>query len=129
MSMIPGKSTKPEIIIRKYIHKRGFRYRINDNRYPGKPDIVLPKYRVIIFIHGCFWHGHQNCKRAKLPDTRREFWKAKISNNIIRDKKNTQLLEDMGWTILTIWQCEIGTLANKEKRLEKLIEEIAFTSK
>jgi DNA mismatch endonuclease (patch repair protein) len=95
MSKISGKETKPEILVRKYLFANGFRYRKNDKRFPGKPDIVLPKYKTIIFIHGCFWHGH-NCKRGKLPETRKSFWKKKISQNIERDKRNNDILENLG---------------------------------
>jgi len=107
MSKISGKNTKPEIIVRKYLFSKGFRFRINDKRYPGKPDIILPKYKTVIFVHGCFWHGH-NCKRGKLPDTNREFWKNKINATIERDKRVQSELEKLGWKILILWQCEIN---------------------
>ncbi len=88
MSKVLGKETKPEILVRKFLFEKGFRYRKNDKRYPGKPDIVLPKYKTVIFIHGCFWHGH-NCSAGKLPETKKEFWQNKIDSNIVRDKKST----------------------------------------
>jgi DNA mismatch endonuclease (patch repair protein) len=93
MSKIRGKETKPEILVRKYLFSKGFRYRLHDEKLPGKPDIVLPKYRTAIFIHGCFWHGHLGCKRAKLPTTNTEFWEKKISANIERDKRNIEKLK------------------------------------
>jgi DNA mismatch endonuclease (patch repair protein) len=119
MSKISGKETKPEILVRKFLFAKGFRYRKNDERYPGKPDIVLPKYKTIIFINGCFWHGH-NCPAGKLPETRKEFWMEKISGNIERDKRNKAKLEKQGWQVITIWQCELNNKLKFEKTMEKL---------
>jgi DNA mismatch endonuclease, patch repair protein len=124
MSKIKGKETKPEILIRKFLFSEGFRYRINDERYPGKPDLVLPKYKTVIFIHGCFWHGHEGCKASKLPATNAEFWEKKISDNIVRDRKNVEKLEDEGWNVITVWQCEIKSKAKREERLKFLVEQI-----
>ena len=124
MSKIRSKKTKPEELVRKYLFSKGFRYRINDKRYPGTPDIVLPKYHTIIFVNGCFWHGHENCKAAKLPKTNTELWKNKILNNIARDKINIEKLKNEKWKVIIIWQCEINTKNNREKRLELLINEI-----
>ena len=118
MSKISGKETKYEIIVRKFLFEKGFRYRKNDKRLPGRPDIVLPKYKTIIFIHGCFWHGH-HCKAAKLPETNKEFWENKINSNIERDKNNQLILGKLGWKIIIIWQCE---LKNKKIITEKLKE-------
>jgi len=118
MSKISGKETEPEILVRKFLFRKGFRYRKNDKRYPGTPDIVVPKYKTVIFVHGCFWHGH-NCRAGKLPETRKEFWQNKIDTNIARDKKNRRDLEKLGWKVLVIWQCE---LKNKKIRAEKLKE-------
>jgi len=123
MSKISGKETKPEIIVRKYLFKKGFRFRKNDKRYPGKPDIVLPKFRTMIFVHGCFWHGH-NCKAAKLPETRNDFWEHKINANIKRDKRNIAELRKQKWNIIIIWQCELNKKENREKRLDMLVSEI-----
>ena len=120
MSKISGKETKPEIMVRKYLFSKGFRYRKNDKRYPGKPDIVLPKYKTVIFINGCFWHGHKNCSKSKLPDTNYEFWKTKIEANIKRDQENYDALEKQGWRVVIIWQCEINNLENKDKKLKEL---------
>jgi len=118
MSKISGTETKPEMLVRKYLFSKGFRFRKNDKRLPGRPDIVLPKYKTVIFIHGCFWHGH-HCKAGKLPKTNKEFWENKINSNIERDKKNQHKLEKLGWTIITIWQCK---LKNKKMMIKKLKE-------
>ena len=107
MSKISSKDTKPEILVRKFLFSKGFRYRINVKTLPGKPDIVLPKYKTIIFVNGCFWHGH-NCKKGKLPSSNTDFWKEKISNNKSRDAKNSDLLVKLGWKVIIIWQCEIS---------------------
>ncbi len=120
MSKISSKDTRPEILVRKYLFANGFRYRKNVKKLPGKPDIVLPKYKTVIFVHGCFWHGH-NCKAGKLPETRKEFWEEKIKGNVERDKKNNSELEKLGWNIITIWQCELKNNKNRTKTLEKLI--------
>ena len=123
MSKISGKNTKPEILVRKFLFSKGFRYRINVKTLPGKPDIVLPKYKTVIFINGCFWHGH-NCKKGKLPSSNIDFWKEKISNNKSRDDKNSDLLVKLGWKVIIIWQCEISKIDNRIKILNKLLEDI-----
>ncbi|MDR0972851.1 MAG: DNA mismatch endonuclease Vsr, partial [Prevotellaceae bacterium] len=120
-----GKETKPEIFIRKFLFANGFRYRKNVRDLPGKPDIVLPKYKTTIFIHGCFWHGH-DCKRGGLPESNFEFWKEKIGNNIERDKRNIVDLKQLGWNVIVIWQCEIRNIRLREGRLEKLISELHY---
>ncbi|HCA5183915.1 TPA: DNA mismatch endonuclease Vsr [Acinetobacter baumannii] len=107
MSNIKGRNTKPELLIRSLLHAQGFRFRIHRKDLPGKPDIVLPKYKAIIFIHGCFWHGHQNCRLFKLPASRTEFWEAKISKNQENDLKAKDLLLNSGWRICTIWECAV----------------------
>ena len=107
MSMIKGENTKPEIIVRKFLHANGYRYRINDKRYPGKPDIILPKYRVAILINGCFWHGHEGCKFFKIPETRTEWWKEKIYQTKKRDELKKKELEDINFNVITIWECEL----------------------
>ncbi|HEY8930884.1 MAG TPA: very short patch repair endonuclease [Mucilaginibacter sp.] len=107
MSRIRSKNTKPEMLVRKFLHKNGFRYRLHVKNLPGKPDIVLPKYKTVIFIHGCFWHGHEGCKKATLPKTRVEWWKGKIERNIANDFNAEMALSKIGWTIITIWQCEL----------------------
>ena len=107
MSRIRNKDTKPEELVRKYLFAQGFRYRKNDARLPGKPDIVLPKYKTVIFVNGCFWHKHEGCKYFVWPQNNADFWKKKIESNVVRDTKNYQLLEDLGWNVLTVWECEL----------------------
>jgi DNA mismatch endonuclease (patch repair protein) len=116
MSKISEKNTKPEILVRKFLFSKGFRYRINVKTLPGKPDIVLPKYKTVIFINGCFWHGY-NCKKGKLPSSNIDFWKEKISNNKSRDDKNFDLLVKLGWKVIIIWRCEISKIDNRIKYL------------
>lgn len=107
MSRIRNKDTKPEILVRKFLFANGFRYRLNDKKLPGKPDIVLPKYKTVIFVNGCFWHGHENCKYFKLPATRTEWWKEKIEGNIKNDTIKQTLLKEAGYKVIVIWECEI----------------------
>lgn len=123
MSKISGKETKPEILVRKHLFSEGFRFRKNVKDLPGKPDIVLPKYKTVIFIHGCFWHGH-SCKRGTLPQTNYEFWKEKIGKNIERDNRNINELREEGWNVIVIWQCEILNQILQKERFDKLIMEI-----
>ena len=108
MSRIKAKDTSIEIRVRKWLYHHGYRYRKNVSTLPGKPDIVLKSYNTVIFIHGCFWHRHPNCKDATIPKTRTEFWQSKFAKNIANDKKNTQKLEEMGFRVLIIWECEIN---------------------
>lgn len=124
MSHIRSKETKPEDVVRKFLFSNGFRYRKNDKRYPGKPDIVLPKYKTIIFAHGCFWHQHPGCKAARIPDTNSDFWRDKFVRNIARDKKDQQRLKDLGWRVIVVWECEISNKSKREARFPILIEEI-----
>lgn len=107
MSKIRSKDTKPELALRKALFAKGFRYRVNDKRLPGKPDIVLPKYKTVIFLHGCFWHRHEGCKYAYTPKTNTKFWTDKIMSNKERDKINMQKLTALGWNVLVVWECEI----------------------
>lgn len=123
MSKIAGKETKPEILVRKFLFSKGFRYRKNDKRYPGKPDILIPKRKTVVFVHGCFWHGH-TCKAAKLPETRKEFWTIKIEGTKSRDKVNQEALKKLGFHIITVWQCEINTIVKRNKRLPALTSQI-----
>ena len=122
MSHIRSTNTKPEEIVRKYLFSHGFRYRKNDKRYPGKPDIVLPKYRTIIFVNGCFWHMH-GCSRSRLPRSNQEYWKPKIERNIQRDAENQQKLEVDGWKVIVVWECELKKRI-AEERLSRLCDEI-----
>lgn len=106
MQNVKTKNTAPEIKLRSLLHKNGFRFRVNRKDLPGKPDIVLPKYRAVIFVHGCFWHGH-DCPRGQRPQTNADFWNQKIDRNAIRDKSDVSLLESLGWRVLIVWECEI----------------------
>lgn len=107
MSQIRGTKTKPEDLVAKYLFSQGFRYRRNVKSLPGSPDIVLKKYRTVIFVNGCFWHAHEGCKRFVLPDTNREFWQAKLLRNRKRDSENYKLLTNLGWKIFIIWECDL----------------------
>ena len=107
MSRIKGKDTKIEVMVRQYLFHYGFRFRKNDKRYPGKPDVVLPKYKTAIFVHGCFWHRHEGCKLATIPKTRTEFWMEKFAKNVANDKKHYEQLQEMGWHVIVIWECEL----------------------
>lgn len=119
MSRVKARDTEPELIVRSMIHRMGFRFRINREDLPGKPDIVLPRHRKVIFIHGCFWHGHPGCSRSKRPLTNREFWDKKIDGNIERDKRAQRELLSMGWRVLTVWQCQTR---DRDKLLSELEE-------
>jgi len=123
MSKIGSKNTKLEIMVRKILFANGFRYRVNDKRYPGKPDIFLPKYKTAIFIHGCFWHGHQ-CAAGRLPSTRVEFWKNKINSNIDRDYCNLELLKKMGFQVIIVWQCDLKNKQAQNITLTNLINKL-----
>lgn len=107
MSRIRSKNTKPEEMVRKFLFSKGFRYRKNDTRLPGKPDIVLPKYKTVVFVNGCFWHGHEGCRYFVWPKNNAEFWEEKITGNIQRDKHNHQLLANQGWRVIEIWECQL----------------------
>jgi DNA mismatch endonuclease (patch repair protein) len=107
MSRIGSKDTAPEMLVRTFLHQKGFRYRLHDRSLPGTPDIVLPKYRTVIFVHGCFWHGHARCRYATLPATRKEWWSAKIANNTRRHEHMEQQLKDLGWHVIVVWGCEL----------------------
>ena len=124
MSKIQSKDTKPEEIVRKYLFSKGFRYRKNDKKLSGTPDIVLSKYKKVIFVNGCFWHGHKGCKYSKLPQTRQSFWKNKIYQNIDRDKRNLKRLNEEGWNTIIVWECDLRNKFCLEKRLKKLEKEI-----
>ena len=127
MSMIRSKNTKPEMLVRKFLHARGFRYKLHDKKLPGKPDIVLPKYRTVIFIHGCFWHGHKNCKYFVVPKTRTEWWLNKINSNIANDTKAVKALKKEGWKIINLWECDLRPVkvdGTNSKLLKKLLSSI-----
>lgn len=107
MSQVKAKNTKPELLVRKYLHANGIRYRLHSKKLPGKPDMVLPKYKTVIFINGCFWHGHENCRYAALPKTRELFWREKITSNISRDRNANERLKADDWQVITVWECEL----------------------
>lgn len=123
MSRIHGKDTKPEELVRKYLFAQGFRYRKNDAKLLGKPDIVLPKYKTVIFVNGCFWHGHAGCRYFVWPKNNAEFWKNKISGNIERDEKNYKLLSEQGWHVIVVWECELKKSV-AEETLSSLVQQI-----
>jgi len=119
MSRIKSSNTKPEIVVRSLLHNMGYRFRLHRKDLPGKPDIALPMYNSVIFVHGCFWHRHKECKNTTSPKTKKTFWREKFKANVIRDKKVQEELKSMGWKILIIWECELPDL----DRVKKLIKE------
>ena len=125
MSCIKGKDTKPEEIVRKYLFSQRFRYRKNDKRLPGTPDIVLPKYKTVIFVNGSFWHGHKECKYFVWPKTNSDFWEEKIKANILRDAKKIEMLKLQGWKVIVVWECELKNSVRKET-LEKIKQQICL---
>ena len=124
MSRIPSKNTKPEELVRKYLFSKGFRYRKNDKRLPGKPDMVLPKYKTVIFVNGCFWHNHKDCQGSRLPKTNTAFWKNKLENNTLRDKQHYKKLTDAGWRIIIVWECSLKNKQRIYAELERVVKEL-----
>lgn len=122
MAAVKSKDTKPEMVVRKYLWSRGFRYRVNNPRLPGHPDFVLRKYHTCIFVNGCFWHGHEGCKYYRVPKTNTEFWERKISRNKERDREEQIQLARMGWHCITVWECEL-----KGERREETLESLEYT--
>ena len=120
MAAIKSKNTKPEIIVRRFLHRHGYRFRLHRKDLPGNPDITLTRYKTVIFVHGCFWHQHKKCKNAVMPKTNVTFWQDKLKGNIRRDIKNVKLLKEKGWKVITIWECEV----NSEHHLSNLIIKI-----
>ncbi|RQO40181.1 very short patch repair endonuclease [Chryseobacterium sp. KBW03] len=123
MSKIKGKNTKPELLVRKFLFSQGFRYRLHDKKLPGKPDIILPKYKTVIFVNGCFWHGHEGCKYFVVPKTRTEWWLDKINRNIEKDKENKIILTNTGWKVIEIWECELKASV-RDIHLDNIIKQI-----
>ena len=121
MSRIRGKDTRPELIVRSTLHRMGYRFRLHRKDLPGKPDIILPKYRTVIFVHGCYWHRHKNCKLAYTPKSRTEFWRTKFQGTMERDKRNQLELKKLGWKVVVIWECEIPNLDCAQKRIDMLM--------
>lgn len=128
MSGIRGKNTKPELLVRKYLHAHGYRFRIHKKDLPGKPDVVLPKFKTCLFIHGCFWHRHVGCRYATNPKTRVEFWNEKFQQNVTRDLANIQSLEAAGWNVLVIWECQLKADENALPKLLQKLDEIGRTA-
>ena len=124
MAAIKGKDTKPELIVRKYLFSRGLRFRVQVRKLPGNPDIVLPKYNTVIFVNGCFWHGHEGCKYFRLPKSNVQFWKEKIERNVARDVRNEAELKALGWRVVCVCECEIKTVAQREECLKHLYDRI-----
>lgn len=124
MSRIRGTNTKPEMLVRKFLHAQGFRYKLHDKTLTGKPDLVLPKYKTVIFIHGCFWHGHENCKYFVVPKTRTDWWLNKININKVNDTKAIKALKKDGWKIITVWECELKP-AMLEHTLHSLLKQFS----
>lgn len=123
MSHIRGKDTKIEVKVRSYLFRQGFRFRKNVRKLPGTPDIVLPKYKTVIFVHGCFWHQHPFCKEAHIPKTREDYWVEKLDRNVEKDKKNYQKLEELGWKVIVIWECELEK-KHFESTMQRVMHEI-----
>lgn len=122
MSQIKGKNTKPEMLVRKFLFSKGIRYRLHDRNLPGKPDLAFSKYKKVVFIHGCFWHGHEECKYFVPPKTRTEWWLRKINGNKNKDAESITALEKQGWKVITVWECELKP-DKKENKLKELIKE------
>jgi DNA mismatch endonuclease (patch repair protein) len=128
MSKVRGKDTTPEIYLRKMLWAAGFRYRLK-SELPGKPDLILPRYKVVIFVNGCFWHNHEGCPKSKLPVTREEFWANKIALNVVRDKRNIAELKRRGWRVAVVWECSIKNRVNKKNTVDKLSSWITSDTK
>ena len=123
MSQVRSQDTKPEKIVRSYLFSKGLRFLKNDKRYPGRPDIVLPKYKTMVFVHGCFWHLHDGCKYAVMPKSNVDFWKNKLYKNKERDERNKKELEKMGWMVITVWECQLKK-NKQEETLKRLLTQI-----
>ncbi len=121
MSRVKGKNTKPELLVRSLLHFMGYRFRLHRKNLPGKPDIVLPRYKTVIFVHGCFWHQHEGCPKATVPATNREFWVKKLQSAIDRDIQNRVKLEALGWRVVTVWECETKDIQALAFRLKKIL--------
>ena len=122
MSRISGKNTKPEIIVRSLLHNMGFRFRLHRSDLPGKPDIILQKYKKVIFVHGCFWHSHKDCRRSKRPTTHKIFWHEKLDKNIKRDQANINNLNELSWDVLVVWTCEVNDINQVKNKLLSFLE-------
>ncbi|MDX2030628.1 MAG: very short patch repair endonuclease [Blastocatellia bacterium] len=123
MSLVRSKNTKPELFVRKLVFSLGFRYRLHYRRVPGKPDLAFPGKKKVVFVHGCFWHRHEECKLARIPKSRIAFWKEKLERNRDRDQENQRAITALGWKSLVIWECEIGNVARVTKKLKRFLQE------
>lgn len=123
MARIRGKNTKPEVLVRSALHRAGFRFRLHNRELPGRPDIVLPKHKTVVFVHGCFWHRH-GCSLASDPATRKAFWREKFARNVARDKRTATALRRAGWRVLTVWECALRTKALREQSMAALVRRI-----
>jgi DNA mismatch endonuclease (patch repair protein) len=122
MAAIKSHNTKPEIAVRKLLHASGFRFRLHRKDLPGRPDIVLPRYKTVVFVHGCFWHQHEGCKLASKPSSRQEYWKAKFDRNAERDKNSLASLTELGWRVVVVWECEVRKSADEvAERIKKIL--------
>ena len=117
MASVPQRNTKPELAVRRILHALGFRFRLHRGDLPGSPDIVLPRHRVVVFVHGCFWHQHEGCKKARRPSSNADYWDRKLDDNIERDRRSTEALQELGWRVLLVWQCELRDSDSLAKRL------------
>ena len=124
MSRIRGANTKPELLVRKAAHALGLRFRIQRRDLPGRPDVVFPKHRLVLFVHGCFWHRHEGCKKATTPSTRTAFWQEKFDANVARDKRAVGELENLGWSVAVAWECQIGDFASAELTVRSIFAEL-----
>jgi len=122
MSKIRSKDTKPEMLVRRFLHRNGFRYRLHAKDLPGKPDIVLPKYKSIVFVHGCFWHSHAGCRRANTPSSNKDYWVAKLKKNKDKDIRDQEKLSSSGWRVVVVWECSLSTIDKRRAGLERLVE-------
>jgi DNA mismatch endonuclease (patch repair protein) len=123
MSRVRAKDTKPEMVVRRMLHAAGYRYRLHDKDLPGKPDLVFPARRKVVFINGCFWHRHRGCAHARLPKSRTEFWTEKLERNRERDERNVEVLRELGWEVLTVWECEVRDPATLMPRVVAFLEQ------
>ena len=124
VSRVSSKDTKPEKVVLSFLHRSGFRFRLHASNLHGKPDLVLAKYKTVIFVHGCFWHRHKDCGKATTPQSRKEFWEEKFRRNVIRDKENCKALRSDEWKVLVVWECELKNAQKKSQRLANLVSEI-----
>jgi len=125
MSCVRGRDTGPERLVRSLLHRMGYRFRLQAKHLPGKPDLVLPRHRIAVFVHGCFWHQHSGCRKAARPTTRTEFWNKKLDGNMERDLRNRRLLVDLGWNVLVVWECETRDREQLAAKLKHAIESLS----